>query len=55
MSEKKEQILETFGKLIPKMSDSEVDKLVAFGEGMAFMKDQQEKKGKAEEEEALCS
>lgn len=39
MSEKAKQILETIGKAIPGMSDQEVDKLLTFSEGMAFMVD----------------
>lgn len=42
MPEKKKQVLETLEKLIPKMSDNEADRLIAFTEGMAFMKDQAE-------------
>lgn len=40
MSEKGKQVLETFGKALPGLTDHEVDKLLAFGEGMAFMADQ---------------
>lgn len=40
MSEKEQKILETFGKVIPEMSEMEKEKLLAFGEGMAFAKDQ---------------
>lgn len=42
---KKKKILETFGKVIPDLSDMEKEKLLSFGEGMAFMKGKQ----KAEE------
>jgi len=41
MSEKDKKIMETFGKVIPKLSDLEKEKLLAFGEGMAFKADQQ--------------
>ena len=41
MSEKDKQIMDTFGKVIPKLSDLEKEKLLAFGEGMAFKADQQ--------------
>lgn len=41
MSEKDKKIMETFGKVIPKLSDLEKEKLLAFGEGMAFKSDQQ--------------
>lgn len=41
MSEKDKQIMETFGKVIPQLSEMEKEKLLAFGEGMAFKADQQ--------------
>ena len=41
MSEKEQKILETFGKVIPEMSELEKEKLLAFGEGMAFAKNQE--------------
>lgn len=44
MSEKEKKILETFGKVIPDLSEMEKEKLLSFGEGMAFMKDKQKKK-----------
>lgn len=43
MSEREKKILETFGKIIPQLSDIEKEKLLSFGEGMAFMKDKQKK------------
>ena len=50
MSEKGKQILETFSKAIPDLSEMEKEKLLAFGEGMAFMVDQRmsAKTGQAE-------
>ena len=39
MSEKGKKILETIGKALPSLSDQEVDKLLSFSEGMAFMAD----------------
>ena len=36
MSEKEKQILETFEKVIPKLSPIEQERLLSFGEGMAF-------------------
>lgn len=48
MSEKEKKILETFEKVIPKMSEMEKEKLLSFGEGMAYMKDQQQKKDTTE-------
>ena len=38
MSEKEKQILKTFEKILPNLSDSEQENLLCFGEGMAFMK-----------------
>lgn len=47
MSEKEKKILETFEKVLPEMSEIEKEKLLSFGEGMAFMKDKENKeKGK---------
>lgn len=40
MSEREKKILDTFSKAIPGMSDLEKEKLLAFGEGMAFMVEQ---------------
>lgn len=50
MSEKEKKILETFGKVIPDLSEMEKEKLLSFGEGMAFMKDKQ-KKGEDEKKD----
>ena len=36
MSEKEKQILETFGELIPKLSESNKNYLLGLGEGMAI-------------------
>ena len=36
MSEKEKQILETFGKVLPELNEVEKEKLLSFGEGMAF-------------------
>lgn len=44
MSEKEKKILDTFGKVIPRMTDMEKEKLLSFGEGMAFMKDKDKQK-----------
>ena len=41
MSEKEKQILDTCEKVIPNLNDLEKEKLLSFGEGMAFMKDKQ--------------
>lgn len=37
MSDKGKQILDTFSKAIPGLSEIEKEKLLAFGEGMAFV------------------
>lgn len=37
MSEKEKKIMETFGRVIPTLTDSEKDQLLAFGEGMAMI------------------
>lgn len=39
MSEKEKKVLETFEVTIPKLNDLEKEKLMSFGEGMAFMAD----------------
>lgn len=41
MTEKEQKILDTFGKIIPNLSELEKEKLLAFGEGMAFKVNQQ--------------
>ena len=46
MSEKEKKILETFEKVIPDLNELEKEKLLSFGEGMAFMKDKQKPKRK---------
>lgn len=45
MSEKDKKIMDTFGRIIPELSELEKEKLLAFGEGMAFKADQQRQKG----------
>ena len=37
MSEKQERIMNMLSELLPKMNDTEREKLLSFGEGMAFM------------------
>ena len=39
MSEKEKKILDTFEVTVPKLNDLEKEKLLSFGEGMAFMAD----------------
>ena len=41
MSEKDKQIMETFGKVIPNLSELDKEKLLAFGEGVALMAERQ--------------
>lgn len=48
MSEKAEKIMETFEKMLPKLTEAEQDRLAAFSEGMAFMKDKQEQEKEEE-------
>lgn len=38
MTRKERKILETFGRIVPTLSDIEKEKLLSFGEGMAFAK-----------------
>lgn len=47
MSEKDKKIMEVFGSIIPQLTDMEKEKLLAFGEGMAFKADQQRAKAGA--------
>lgn len=51
MSDKEKRILQTFARIIPKMTDMQQERLLAFGEGMEF-KTQLEEKEKAQRE--LC-
>ncbi len=44
MSEIDEKIIDTFKKVIPVLDDKQKERLLGFGEGMAFKADQQEKK-----------
>ena len=37
MDDKATRILETFGQAVPHMTETEKDRLLAFGEGMALM------------------
>lgn len=41
MSDKEKQILKTFERIIPRLSETEKEKLPSFGEGMAFVKNKQ--------------
>ena len=48
MSEKEKKILETFEKVLPELSEMEREKLLSFGEGMAFMKEKQKESSEKE-------
>lgn len=39
--DKAAQVLGSFGKVLPELSERELDRLLAFGEGMAFMAHQE--------------
>lgn len=39
MSEKEKKIMETFGRVIPQLTDQEKERVLAFGEGMALVID----------------
>lgn len=42
MSEKEKKIMESFEKVLPKLSELEKEKLLSFGEGMAFAVERRE-------------
>lgn len=52
MSEKEKKILETFEKVLPDLTEAEKEKLLSFGEGMAFMKTKEKKREKKRRERA---
>lgn len=41
MSEKDKKIMDTFGRVIPNLSETDKEKLLAFGEGVALMAERQ--------------
>ena len=41
MSEKDKKIMDTFGRIVPQLSELDKEKLLAFGEGMAIMAERQ--------------
>lgn len=43
MTDKQKKILDIFGKLIPKCSDAQQEKLLHFGEAIAYMVEHQNK------------
>lgn len=53
-TEKERMILQTFEKTLPKMSDMEKEKLLSFGEGIAFKADMQAKAGEKEAMRQQC-
>lgn len=52
MSKDSKKILETFEKIIPEMTELEREKLLSFGEGIAFKTEQQKKEHR--EKEKIC-
>ena len=51
MSEKEKKILDTFKKVLPDMTELEREKLLSFGEGIAFKTAEQKKREQEKEEE----
>ena len=49
MKATKKRVLNLFTEVIPNMSDDEIERLIAFGEGMIFMKKRITKKGQEQE------
>lgn len=49
MVQKEMQIIETFAKVIPELTEMEKEKLLAFGEGMAFKINQDKQANKSAE------
>ena len=52
MSGKEQKILETFEKVIPDMTELEREKLLSFGEGIAFKTAEQKQREQGKEEES---
>ena len=52
MSEKEKKILRTFEEILPDMTELEREKLLSFGEGIAF-KTAEQKKEEQKEKEAV--
>ena len=50
MTEKGKQILDLFEKIVPDLSEVEMEKLLAFGEGMVFMASQQKQQTTSQEQ-----
>lgn len=51
MSGKEQKILETFEKVLPDMTELEREKLLSFGEGIAFKTAEQKKREQGKEKE----
>lgn len=51
MSGKEQKILETFEKVLPDMTELEREKLLSFGEGIAFKTAEQKKREQGREKE----
>ena len=51
MSDKGKQILDTFKKVVPELTESEKERLLAFGEGMAFKAEQQKRQEESRSDE----
>lgn len=51
MSEKEKKILKTFEEVIPDMTELEREKLLSFGEGIAFKTAEQKKREQESEKE----
>lgn len=43
MSDKAKDIMKTFSEIVPKLSEEQQEKLLSFGEGMAFVKSAEDK------------
>lgn len=50
MSEKEKQILETFGRILPKLPESDKSYLLGLGEGMAMSHQREEKQQEKKKE-----
>ena len=54
MQEKKKKVLDLFKQALPDMSEPEVDKLLAFGQGVAFAVGRENQNHEREEEIEQC-
>ena len=53
MSEKEKRILKTFEEVFPKLTEIEKEKLLSFGEGMAFVKSKEKERVCKQEEKRV--